>query len=75
MEAFKGFKPGQADIVFISSDRSEELQRRYMEDGEITLLRVVGLGFFFVRDQQRADEKRGTQDEPNRLLYNALGVA
>ncbi|CBJ30089.1 conserved unknown protein [Ectocarpus siliculosus] len=32
VEAFKGFKPGQADIVFISSDRSEELQRRYMEE-------------------------------------------
>lgn len=50
VEAFKGFKPGQADIVFISSDRSEELQRRYMEEGEITLLLVAGLGVFFLRD-------------------------
>lgn len=33
VEAFKGFKPGQADIVFVSSDRSADLQQRYMEEG------------------------------------------
>lgn len=33
MEAYKGFKPGQADVVFVSSDRSEALQRKNMEEG------------------------------------------
>lgn len=32
MEAYKGFKPGQADVVFVSSDRSEALQRKNMEE-------------------------------------------
>ncbi|CAM9178062.1 unnamed protein product [Pylaiella littoralis] len=32
VEAYKAFKPGQVDIVFISSDRSADLQRRYMEE-------------------------------------------
>eukprot|EP00752_Nemacystus_decipiens_P017820 g15977.t1 len=32
VEAFNGFKPGKADIVFVSSDRSADLQRRYMEE-------------------------------------------
>lgn len=45
VEAFNGFKPGQADIVFVSSDRSAELQRRYMEEGmydSVSLLRLTG---------------------------------
>lgn len=33
MEAYKGFEPGKVDIVFVSSDRSKELQQRYMETG------------------------------------------
>lgn len=36
VEAFKGFEPGKADIVFVSSDRSADTQRRYMEEGTCT---------------------------------------
>lgn len=37
LEAYKGFKPGQADVVFVSSDKSADVQRLYMEDGVLLL--------------------------------------
>ncbi|CAM9244399.1 unnamed protein product [Hapterophycus canaliculatus] len=32
VEAYKGFTPGKVDVVFVSSDRSADHQRRYMEE-------------------------------------------
>ncbi|CAN0291402.1 unnamed protein product [Ascophyllum nodosum] len=32
VEAYKGVEAGKVDVVFVSSDRSEELQRRYMQE-------------------------------------------
>lgn len=50
VEAFKGFKPGKADIVFVSSDRSEDLQRRYMEEGvyvEVCSIYVIKCYYYY----------------------------
>lgn len=48
VEAYKAFKPGQADIVFISSDRSADLQRRYMEEGVHVEDTLVAVGSFLL---------------------------
>lgn len=37
VEAYKGFKSGQVDVVFVSSDRSADMQRRYMEEGNFVI--------------------------------------